>query len=211
MDEAVRSVLEEYDRRGARESKLHEQMSDEEWVRRRDEFLISIGRHTGRLLNILIKGAKAQNILEIGTSYGHSTVWLAEAAQGTGGRVWTIDFVARKHEYARDMVAKAGLSSQVEFLLGDAREVIPSLRGPFDFVLLDLWKELYIRCFDLFYPKLGRGAYVAADNMIHPPSSRADAQAYRKHVRAKPHIDSVLLKIGSGIELSRYRDPDQEQ
>ncbi len=66
------------------------------------------------------------------------------------------------------MVAKAGLRSQVEFLLGDAREVIPSLSGPFDFVLLDLWKELYIRCFDLVYPKLGRGAYVAADNMIHP-------------------------------------------
>jgi predicted O-methyltransferase YrrM len=206
MDEPIKSVLAEYDRRGAEEWKLRDHMSEEEWMTHRDEFLISIGRHTGQLLNIVIKGAKARNILEIGTSYGHSTVWLAEAARATGGRVVTIDCAAHKQEYARAMLAKAGLAAQVDFRLGDARDVIRSLEGPLDFVLLDLWKDLYVPCFDLFYPKLARGALVAADNMINPESSRPDALVYRRHVRAKPHIDSVLLTVGSGVELSRYGD-----
>jgi len=204
MDESIKSVLAEYDRRGAKEWELRNHMSEDEWMSHRDEFLISIGRHTGRLLNILIKGAKARDILEIGTSYGHSTVWLAEAAAATGGRVLTIDCAAKKHEYACAMIKKAGLAAQVDFQLGDARDVIGWLPGPFDFVLVDLWKDLYIPCFDLFYPKLSSGALVAADNMINPQSARPDALAYRKHVRAKPHIDSVLLTVGSGIELSRY-------
>jgi len=206
MDESIKSVLAQYDRRGAEEWKLRNHMSEDEWMGHRDEFLISIGRDTGRLLNLLIKGAKARNILEIGTSYGHSTVWLAEAAAATGGRVVTIDCAAKKHEYAHAMIKKAGLAAQVHFELGDARDVIGSLPGPFDFVLVDLWKDLYIPCFDLSYPKLSSGALVAADNMINPESARPDALAYRKHVRAKPHINSVLLTIGSGIELSRYRD-----
>jgi predicted O-methyltransferase YrrM len=96
MDEAVESVLAEYDRRGAAEWKLRAEMTEAEWMSHRDEFSISIGRHTGQLLNILIKGAKARNILEIGTSYGHSTVWLAEAARANGGRVVTIDEKANK-------------------------------------------------------------------------------------------------------------------
>ena len=206
MDEFVKSVLAEYDRRGTQERKLRDHMSEDEWMSHRDDFLISIGRHTGRLLNILIKGAKAQNILELGTSYGHSTVWLAEAARVTGGRMVTIDCAANKQEYARAMLEKAGLATYVAFRLGNAQDIIKSLEGPFDFVLVDLWKDLYIPCFDLFYPKLSPGALVAADNMIHPESSRPYALAYRKHVRAKPHIDSVLLAVGSGIEVSRCRD-----
>jgi len=206
MDDAVETVLADYDQRGAREFKLRDHMSEEEWMSHRDDFLISIGRHTGQILNILIKGAKARNILEIGTSYGHSTVWLAEAARATGGKVITIDEKAYKQEYARGMIARAGLAAQVDFRLGDAREIISALPGPFDFVLVDLWKDLYIPCFDLFYPKLSPGALVAADNMLRPESAREDALAYRKHVRSKPHIDSVLLEVGSGVELSRYGD-----
>ncbi len=91
----------------------------------------------------------------------------------------------------------------VEFKLGDARESIAALSGPFDFVLLDLWKDLYIPCFDLFYPKLGSGAMIVADNMLFPEFSRADAAEYRNHVRAKTDVQSVLLPVGSGIELSR--------
>jgi len=206
MDDAVETVLADYDQRGAREFKLRDHMSEEEWMSHRDDFLISIGRHTGQILNILIKGAKARSILEIGTSYGHSTVWLAEAARATGGEVITIDEKAYKQEYARGMIARAGLAAQVDFRLGDAREIISALPGPFDFVLVDLWKDLYIPCFDLFYPKLSPGALVAADNMLRPESAREDALAYRKHVRSKPHIDSVLLEVGSGVELSRYGD-----
>jgi predicted O-methyltransferase YrrM len=154
-------------------------------------------------MNILIKEAKARTILEVGTSYGYSTVWLAEAARATGGKVVTLDVNAGKQEYARNVLGKAGLADFVEFKLGDARKSIVALSGPIDFVLLDLWKDLYIPCFDLFYPKLGTGAMVVADNMVFPEFSRKEAEDYHRHVRAKADVQSVLLPVGSGIEVSR--------
>jgi len=105
------------------------------------------------------------------------------------------------------MLARANLTKQVEFRLGDALDTMAALTGPFDFVLVDLWKELYVKAFDLFYPKLSPGAIIAADNMILPENYREDALRYRKHIRSKPKIDSVLIPVGSGVELSRYADP----
>ncbi len=207
MDAAIAAVLAEYEKRGAEEHKLQLKGTMDEWLERRDEFLIAVGPATGQLLNILAKSVKARTILELGTSYGYSTVWLAEAARATGGKLITLDKAAYKHEYARAMLAKAGLTAHVDFRLGDARETLASLAGPFDFVLVDLWKDLYIEVFDLFYPKLSPGAFIAADNMLLPENYREHALKYRKHVRSKPKIDSVLLPVGSGVELSRYRDP----
>jgi predicted O-methyltransferase YrrM len=89
------------------------------------------------------------------------------------------------------------------FHVGDARETLVALAGPLDFVLLDLWKDLYIPCFDLMLPKLSDGAFVVADNMLEPVQVRRDAQAYRAHVRAQAGVNSVLLPIGSGIEVTR--------
>ena len=206
MDEAIQAVLAEYEARAAREFRLMQQMPDEEWVNRRDEFLISVGHDTGRLLNILAKGAGARNILEIGAAYGYSTLWLAEAARKTSGKVFSLEISLPKQEYARSMLGKAGLAKHVEFLVGDARETIPSLSGPFDFVLVDLWKDLYIACFDLFYPKLRPGAIVVADNMLRPQDHLDDALKYRRHARSQPMMASVLLPVGSGIEVSRFGD-----
>lgn len=204
MDEKIQAVLSEYEARAAKESPHIMQMSEEEWRRRRDEFMLSVGHDTGRLLNILAKGAGARRILELGSSYGYSTLWLAEAARKTGGTVFSLEINSTKQEYARTTIAKAGLARHVEFLLGDALKTLASLDGPFDFVLLDLWKDLYISCFDLFYPKLQPGAIVVADNMLRPEDYLPDALKYRRHVRSHSKIDSVLLPVGSGIELSRY-------
>lgn len=206
MDNEIESVLAEYEKRGAAEFALQREISMEQWLGRRDDFLIAVGRNTATILNALVKGMRAQNILELGTSYGYSTVWLAEAARATGGKLTTLEISAKKQDYARNMLARAGLAEHVDFQLGDARETLASLQGPFDFVLLDLWKDLYISCLDLFYPKLSPGALVAADNMLLPEEYREDALAYRRHVRAKPRIDSVLLTVGSGVELSRFGD-----
>jgi predicted O-methyltransferase YrrM len=207
MDAAIAAVLAEYEKRGAEEHKLQLQGTMEQWLDRRDEFLIAVGPATGQLLNILAKSVKAKTILELGTSYGYSTVWLAEAARATGGKLITLEKADYKQDYARAMLTKAGLVAHVDFRLGDALETIALLPGPFDFVLVDLWKELYIPCLDLFYPKLSPGAFIAADNMLLPESYREGALKYRKHVRTKPKIDTVLLPVGSGVELSRYDVP----
>ncbi len=203
MDNAIETVLSEYHQRSAAEMKRMQELPPAEMMKHIDEFLLPVGPATGQLMNILIKEAKARTILEIGTSHGYSTVWLAEAARATGGKVITLDLHAGKQEYARNALRQAGLADLVEFKLGDARESISTLSGPIDFVLLDLWKDLYIPCFDLFYPKLGAGGIVVADNMLFPEFSRADAELYRKHARAKADIQSMLLPVGSGIEVSR--------
>ncbi len=199
MDEAVCRVLTEYETRMEAENLA---MQSADMAARRDEFLLPIGPDTGRVLNILIKNAKARSILELGTSYGYSTVWLAEAARETGGRVATLELADYKARHARDALARAGLADLVEIHVGSAVEILPKLAGPYDFVLIDLWKELYVACLDLVYPKLAHGAYVAADNMIYPEVSRADAANYQRHIR-RLEFDSILLPIGSGVELSR--------
>ncbi len=204
MDSAIEAVLRDYDQRAEAEMKRMREMPPAEMAKNIDEFLLPVGPATGELMNILVKEAKSRTILEIGTSHGYSTIWLAEAARANGGKVITLDVHAGKQEYARNALTKSGLASFVEFKLGDARESIAALSGTIDFVLLDLWKDLYIPCFDLFYPKLASGAIVVADNMLFPEFSRKDAEEYREHVRAKADMQSMLLPVGSGIELSRY-------
>jgi predicted O-methyltransferase YrrM len=204
MDSVVTALLAEYEARSAAEWKLYGEISRAEAGRRIDEFLLCVGPETGGLLNLLVKAAGCRSILEIGTSYGYSTVWLAEAARHTGGKIVSLDIHRGKQEFAANALARAGLADQVEFRLGDALETIAALPGPFDFVLLDLWKDLYVPCFDLFAGKLAPGAFVVADNILQPESARPSTEAYRRHVRARPHFESVLLPIGTGIEISRY-------
>jgi predicted O-methyltransferase YrrM len=204
MDKHVEAVLAGYDQRAAKESALMQELAPEEMLRRADEFLIPIGPDAGRLLNIIIKSSQARTILELGTSYGYSTVFFAEAARACKGKVISVDINADKQRHAREQLTAAGLVSFVEFVAGDARELIASLPGPFDFVLIDLWKDLYVPCFDLVHPKLSEGAFVAADNILHPEFFRPEMATYRQHVRRQAGFDSILLPVGNGIELSRY-------
>ena len=203
MHANIDRLLSEYDER-----------SVEEWRRvalgpqafaSRDEMLLSVGRSTGQLLNLLVRESKAKSILELGTSYGYSAVWLAQAARDTGGKVVTTELSERKSWFAREKLASVGLDTYVDFQVGDTVELLQTLSGPFDFVLVDLWKDLYIPCFDRFVDKLSDGAIVVADNMLFPENSRADAAVYRQRVRDSGRFDTVLLPIGSGLELSRLR------
>jgi len=203
MDQAVDSILREYEKRSTEENERSRNMDIAEFVKHRDEFLLSVGPATGQLLNLLAKQAKSKTILEIGTSYGYSTIWLAEAARANDGKLITLDAIADKQTYARSQIQKAGLEGYVDFRLGDARDSIPKIEGMVDFVLLDLWKDLYIACFDLFYPLLSPGGLVVADNMLYPEAVMSQALNYRKHVRIKRDMQSVLIPVGSGLELSR--------
>src|SRR4249920_1790476 len=138
-----------------------------------DDLLLSVGREAGILLYLLATGAQSRRILELGTSYGYSTVWLAAAARATGGKVMSLELRDFKIEYARQALTRAGLSTRVEFHEGDCLETLKKLPGPFDFVLLDV--------------------------------VRPQAEAYRARVRAVGDLDSVLIEVGNGIEISRKR------
>jgi predicted O-methyltransferase YrrM len=172
-----------------------------------DDLLLSVGREAGTLLYLLATGAQSKRILELGTSYGYSTVWLSAAARATGGKVLSLELKEFKIEHARQALTRAGLSTRVEFHAGDCLETLKSLPGPFDFVLLDVWKDLYLPCFELVHPKLAAGGMICADNMLIPDSVRPQAEAYRARVRKAGDMDSVLVDVGNGIELSRKRGP----
>jgi predicted O-methyltransferase YrrM len=205
IDAAVEAVLADYEARAKREEALWDTLAPEEAERRIDEMLLPVGRATGTLLNLLAREAGARRILEVGSSFGYSTIWLAEAARAVHGKVISLELKAAKTEYATAQLARAGLAGFVEFRVGDALATLAGLAGPFDLVLIDLWKNLYVPVFELLHPKLAPGALVIADNMIEPASARPHAQAYRHAVHCARDMSSVLLPVGNGIELSRYR------
>ena len=205
MDESFNRVLEFYNARAAREEEQRKRrVPVEDPLKERDRYLLHVGEEVARTLHSLIVARGAKHILELGTSYGYSTLFLADAARATGGRLATLELSAEKQEYARSQLDQAGLSQHVDWLQGDAIDLLAKLDGPFDFILVDLWKELYVPCLELFLPKLAVGAIVAADNMLYPEIVRPEAEAYRAAVRTKPGLQSVLLPIGQGIELSCY-------
>jgi predicted O-methyltransferase YrrM len=205
IDPAVWRVIEDYETRAQRDEELWNTLTEQELRARLDEFLLPVGRAAATLMNIIIKESGARRILEVGSSYGYSTTWLAEAARAIGGKVISLELRAAKVEHARAQLARAQLGSCVEFRLGDALDSLAQLPGPFDFVLIDLWKDLYVPVFEQLYPKLAPGAIVVADNMLQPESVRAHARAYRERVRAAADMSSVLLAVGNGLEVSRYR------
>ncbi|SDV48855.1 O-methyltransferase [Chitinasiproducens palmae] len=202
MDERIQAVLDTY----------HRRIDDEKLARQRDpglrdslsndQLLRAVGPQTGQLLNVLARSLRAPTIVEIGTSFGYSGIWLAEAARATGGRVVTMEMYAHKSRHAEEMACRAGLDGHIVFQVGDALELLEALPAGIDFVLLDLWKDLYEPCLELFYPKLNPGAIVVADNMIQP--AHEGIASYGRAVRAKPGMTSVQVPVGSGLEISRF-------
>nr|WP_237438270.1 class I SAM-dependent methyltransferase [Alteraurantiacibacter buctensis] len=164
--------------------------------------MLEIGEEVARVLQSLIIARGAKHLVEVGTSYGFSTLFLAAAACEVGGHLVTFELDAEKQAHAREQITKAGLGEYVTWQCGDAVELLAEVEEGIDFVLIDLWKDLYVPCLEILHPKLAQGAIVAADNILRPESARADAEAYRAAVRAKPDLQTILLPIGSGIELS---------
>lgn len=202
MDDKIQAVLTLY----------HERMQQERSQSRveapggrdggHDQRMRSIGPETGQLLNILAKSLKSPTILELGTSFGYSGIWLAEAARAAGGKLITMELHEYKSAYAQQMAQQAGLADWIDFRVGDAVQMIDDLSGKVDFVFVDLWKDLYVPCLKAFYPRLNPGAIIVADNMIRPGTE--DVKRYGQTIRALPGISSVLLPVGTGIEVSRF-------
>lgn len=202
MDEQVQAVLDSYEARRKAERDERRRIGAAPEAKWRDRMLLAVGPETGRLINILARSLPRPTILELGTAYGYSGIWLADAARTAGGRVISVELAAHKVEYARAMATQAGLADHVEYHLGDAVSITEQLEHRFDFVLLDLWKDVYEAALDAFYPKLNPGAIIVADNMIQPGGENAGR--YRDAVRSRPGMTSVLLPVGTGIEVSRY-------
>lgn len=165
---------------------------------------IPINRSQGELLYLLARSIGAKRIVEFGTSFGISTLYLAAAVRdgGGGGRVIGTELEPRKRDAALRHLEEAGLSEVSEVRLGDARETLQDVPGPVDLVLLDGWKDLYLPILDLMRPKLRRGSLVLADNIF---TFKKSLRPYVEHVQSEDSgFRSTTLPLSDGFELSLF-------
>jgi predicted O-methyltransferase YrrM len=154
---------------------------------------------SGRLMYVLALARRAKSMVEVGTSHGYSTLWLAAAARANGGRVVTCDRNMERLAAARQNFADAGLSDVIEILEGDARETLRGRSEPVDLLFIDSEKGYYESFFDVVYPRLVQGGLVIADNAL---SHRDELEDYLSYVENHPNLESVLVPIGRGLEIS---------
>jgi predicted O-methyltransferase YrrM len=161
--------------------------------------MLNVTRETGRLLWILVRAMSATRILEIGTSNAFSTIWLADAARSTGGRVTTLELDPEKVALARANLAAAGLEAVVDVVEGLAAPTLAALPGPFDVVFLDADRPNYLNYLELVVKKLRSGGLLIADNAT---SHASELQDYLGRVKSHPGLFAVTVPIGNGEEIA---------
>lgn len=165
------------------------------------DIYIPISADAGRLLYALVRAIRPQTVVEFGTSFGISTIYLAAAVTDNGtGQVITTELSSKKAAAARANLAEAGVAGPVTVLEGDALQTLAGVSGPVGLVLLDGWKNLCLPVLRLLEPVLAPGALVAADDITHEGMA-----GYLDFIRdpANGYI-SVAFPIEDGMEISSW-------
>ena len=154
-----------------------------------------------RLCHLLCRATSARHIVEVGTSFGVSTIYLAAAVrENGGGNVIGTEWEPAKAAAARENLRRAGLADVVDIREGDVRETLRDVGGPVDFVLMDVWAPMARPTLDLLIPQLRRGALVVCDNVEH---FRREYSDYLDRVRdPSGGFRSTTLPYAGGFELS---------
>ena len=165
------------------------------------DLYIPISAEAGRLLYALVRAIRPQTVVEFGTSFGISTIYLAAAVTDNGtGHVYSTELSSKKIATAQANLKEAGIAEAVTILEGDALRTLADVAGPVGLVLLDGWKDLCLPVLRLLEPKLAPGALVAADDITH-----AGMAAYLDFIRdpASGYV-SVPFPVGDGMEISSW-------
>jgi predicted O-methyltransferase YrrM len=162
--------------------------------------MLNITRDTGEFLAVLVRATAARRILEIGTSNGYSTLWLADAVRSCGGEVTTVDFSAKKVDLAANNFALAKLDSFIVQLRGDAGEVLSELGdSAFDMVFLDSDRGKYTQWWPNVRRVLRRGGLLVVDNAI---THQKEMARFVRMVRADPELVTSIVPVGNGELLA---------
>lgn len=185
----------------------------QEWGRIHDEQetdpdrrMRNLKPETAQLISILARCGKRTSMLEVGTSNGYSTIWLALCAQALGGKVVSIDHSAEKLAMADAHLRRAGLRDFVELREGDAAEVVLQLEGLFDFVFFDSVQMRPHVPLELLLPKLAEDALVLADNVLSHPEGMAPFLAI---IDARPEFDRSVVPVGKGLCIAHKSSLNQ--
>ena len=162
--------------------------------------MLNITRDTGEFLSVLARATAARRILEIGTSNGYSTLWLAEAARATGGAVTTVEFSEYKLGLASANFARSGLASFITLVHDDAGRLLQrSEQGAFDFIFLDSERSEYPGWWPQLRRVLRAGGLLVVDNAISHAGQLAPLAAL---VQADPVFATSLVPVGNGEFLA---------
>jgi caffeoyl-CoA O-methyltransferase len=161
--------------------------------------LRQIPRETGKFLALLAATAPEGQYIEIGTSAGYSSLWLALACQTLERSLTTFEVLPEKIKLARETFHSAGVESIVKLMEGDAR---PSLSQyeKIAFCFLDAEKDLYAECYEAIVPRLVKGGLLVADNAI---SHRDDLEPMLERALRDQRVDAVIVPIGTGDLVCR--------
>ena len=170
----------------------------------------AVTRERGALLYLIARAIAAKRVVEFGSSFGISTIYLAAAVRDnlasgapTEGRVVGSEMEPLKHAQAAKNLQAAGLSGIASIIPGDALETLRTVKGPLDMVFLDGRKDLYLPVLKLLEPELRIGAVILSDNIF---SFRKEVAPFLDYVQsAKNGFASASLKISDGVEFSIFQ------
>jgi predicted O-methyltransferase YrrM len=159
--------------------------------------LRNVEPETAELLGVLVRATRARRVLEIGTSNGHSTLWLADAADAVGGHVETMDIDPRRTELARANLERAELAAIVDCRTVSAAQALSEYPdAEWDFVFLDAERPEYTGYWPNLRRALAPGAMLAIDNAI---SHGSELQSFNRLLGDDPRLTSALVPIGAGL------------
>jgi caffeoyl-CoA O-methyltransferase len=157
----------------------------------------------GQLLYDIIVQNGYTRALEIGTSTGHSAIWIAWALSKTGGKLTTIEIDERRYRQAIANFRKAGLADYIDARLADAHELVPELKGPFDFVFSDADKYWYKNYFIAVDPKLIVGGCFTAHNVTERRSRYGSGQSeFLDYIKNLDNYRTTVNSSGNGVSIS---------
>jgi caffeoyl-CoA O-methyltransferase len=156
----------------------------------------------GQTMYDIIVGHRYRSALEIGTSTGHSGIWIAWALSNTGGKLITVEIDRGRHDEAVAHFKEAGLSSFIDARLGDAHRIVPALAGPFDFVFSDADKDWYVQYLQAVLPKLAPGGCFVAHNVSE--QGWGYNREFLQYLRGLSQLETTLDSRGAGMSIS-YR------
>ena len=163
---------------------------------------LNIPTSDGKILYDLIIKNKYKKALEIGTSTGYSTIFIAWALSKTGGKVITIEIDEDRYREALANFKEAGLSEYVDARLADAHDLVKELKGPFDFVFCDADKEWYKNYFIALHPKLEKGGCYTAHNVSSRGWGMGGTREFYDHIKNLSDMKTMVDESGGGISIS---------
>ena len=165
----------------------------------RMERLRQIPPETGKFLSILAASAPKGQFIEIGTSAGYSTLWIALACQHIGNTLTTFEILKEKADLARETFQMTNLGNIVELIEGDARNYLVNYKN-IAFCFLDAEKEIYEECYNLVIPKMVKGGILVADNAINHYET---LKPMLDRALADERVDALIVPIGKGELVCR--------